>query len=208
MFTFKKIQSLILIFTFSSCSVATLRVESQPDAADVYVNVNGQPSKKIGQTPLSLTESSLGAGDQSFEITVSKDGFQTENVLVPPTTFSRSTLLQIKMKEVATTNKIINDQIVQKVASQTAYVQSMIKMKEYELAEQTLITLIAQYSGVATFHELLGNIHYLKRDLSKALSSYRKAYELNPGNIDTQRMINKIEDIRGERGTTSVRGTR
>lgn len=184
---------------FVSCSVATIRVESQPEGADVFANINGQSSRKIGQTPLNLVESTLSIGDQPFQLVVSKEGFQTENILVPSTAFSRTTLLQMKLKEISSSNKVMNDQMLQKVASQTALAQSLMKSKEYEQAEQSLVAMIAHYPGVATFHELLGNIHYLRRDLSKALTSYRKAYELNPSNIDTQRMINKIEDIRGER---------
>jgi tetratricopeptide (TPR) repeat protein len=194
---------LFLTVALSSCSVATLRVESQPEGADVLININGQSSKKIGQTPLNLLESTLGTNDQPFQLVVSKEGFQTENILVPPTSFSRATLLQMHLKEISSSNKVMNDLVLQKVASQTALVQSLIKSKEYEQAESSLNTLIAQYPGVATFHELTGNIHYLRRDLSRALGSYRKAYDLNPSNVDTLRMINKIEGIRGERSTSS-----
>jgi hypothetical protein len=208
---FFKTKMMALIFSSAcilcSCSSSTLRVESQPEGADVFININGQSGKKIGQTPVNILESTVGNADQPFQITVSRDGFQTESVLVPPTTFSRSTTLQMKMKEISSSSKLLNDQALQKVASQTAQAQLLIKSKDYEIAEQSLNILIAQYPGVATFHELEGNIHYLRRDLAKALASYKRAYELNPSNVDTQRMINKIEDIRGERSPASG-GTR
>ena len=159
----------------------------------MLVSVSGQPHKKIGQTPVNLVEQTLGAGQESFQIIVTKDGYVSESVLIPPTTLERATTIRVNLKEMAAGNKAINEQTLQRVASTVALAQNLIKSKQYDQAEQSLSGLITQYPGVPTFHELLGNVYYLKKDLSKALVSYKKAAELDPSNVDTQRMIMKID---------------
>jgi len=184
--------SLVLVF---GCSTGTLRVESAPESADVFVNVQGQAPRKVGQTPMNIIESTLAIGNEPFQITVQKEGYQSENILIPATSLSRATVIQMKLKENSNSNKAMNDQTLQRVASAVAQAQSLIKAKDYESAERSLTNVSSQFPGVSTLHELLGNVYYLRRDLQRALASYRRAYELNPSNPDTQRMIGKIEEI-------------
>ena len=37
-------------------------------------------------------------------------------------------------------------------------------------------------------HELLGSAYYLKKDFRSSLGAYRKAFSLNPDNMDAYRM--------------------
>lgn len=187
--------SISILFLFSGCSSSQLRVESTPEGADVSVVLAGQTPRKIGQTPLNLVEKTIGIENTDYQIILSKDGFYPENVLVPSTVFPKNSNIRAQLKEVNTANKALNEKTLQTLASAVAGAQNFLKNKQYELAEQSLSSVMNQFPGVPTLHELMGNIHYLKRDLNKALLSYRKAYELNPSNLDTQRMISRIESM-------------
>lgn len=202
-------KKLILVFLFlnlAACSTGNLKVESQPDGAEVYVSVNGQSAKKVGVTPLSIAENQVNSGNDPFQISVMKEGYATEHVLAPATTFARSSNIQVKLKEQINAKQSVNDEILQKVSSQVAYSLELIKNKEYDNAERNLQNLQSQFPNVATIHELLGNVYYLKKDLSRAYSSYKKALALNPNNLDTTRMIQKIEGIRSDLRSPSASG--
>lgn len=181
-----------------SCSTSTIRVESQPEAADVYVLVNGQTAKKVGVTPLMIQENQINSGNEAFQLSIIKDGFQTEHILAPATSFARTSNVQVTLKEMSGSKTSINDEVLQKVSSQVAYTQSLIRSRDYDGAERTLLTILPQFPNVATFHELLGNVYYLKKDLQRAHTSYKKALDLNPSNTDTVRMIQRIEGIRSD----------
>ena len=98
------------------------------------------------------------------------------------------------MQELASNKNKSSDEI-QKVASQVAQVQNLIKTKDFLQAEKNLLMMISQNPNVATYHELLGNVYYLKKDTQSALASYKKANEMYPGNPDTMRMINKLQNF-------------
>lgn len=187
-----------LSLSYIACSTGNLKVESQPEGAEVYVSVNGQTARKVGVTPLSIPENQVNSGNDSFQISVMKDGYASEHVLAPGTTFARSSNIQVKLKEQINSKQNNSDEALQKVSSQVAYSIELIKNKEYENAERSLLNLQTQFPNVATIHELLGNVYYLRKDLSKAYSSYKKALNLNPNNLDTTRMIQKIEGIRSD----------
>ena len=204
----------------SSCAGGSLRVDGQPSAAEVSVVVGNQPPKKLGQIPLNLSENSIDARGEPFQLIISKDGFYTENILVGPSLPSRTTDIKISLKAMAdgkvdeavmqrlakTERAVVADEVLQKVASGVAQTLRFLTVKQYDQAQQTLAVLIAEYPSVSTLQELMGNIHYLKKDLPKALTFYRKALELNPSNFETQRMVNKIEMIRGDHMPASQGG--
>jgi TolA-binding protein len=195
----------LILFTVS-CTTGNLRVESQPEGAEVYVAINGQTSRKIGVTPLSVPESQINSGNESFQISILKEGYAPEHILAPATTFASSSNVQVKLKEQLNAKQAVNDEVLQKISSQIAYSIELIKNKEYDSAERSLLNLQTQFPNVATIHELLGNVFYLRKDLSKAHGYYRRAAILNPNNLDTTRMIQKIEGIRSDLRSPSSAG--
>ena len=195
---FLRFLCLMSCVSLCNCAASTLKVESQPEGADVYVSVPGQTARKIGVTPLAIAESQVNSGTDAFQISVMKDGFATENILSPSTVFSRATSVQVRLKESGSTKQTLNDELLQKLTSQVAYTQNQIRAKDYDGAERTLSSLMPQFPNVATLHELLGNVYYLKKELNKAHASYKRALDLNPANTDTLHMIQKIENIRSD----------
>ncbi len=183
----------------NSCSSGTIKVESLPEGAEIFISVNGQMPRKVGVTPLVVQESQINSGNESFQISVSKEGFLSENILAPGSIFPRSSTVQVKLKEINTGKKVgQNDDSLQKISSSIAQIVDNIKNKEYDLAEKNLVNLQSQFPSVSTIYELLGNVFYLKKDLAKAHGFYKRALDLNPNNSDTSRMIQKIESIRSD----------
>lgn len=180
-----------MVFSAVGCSTSQIQISSQPDNADVYISSKSVSAKKLGVTPLSLNESDVSSINEAYQITLSKSGFENATTLVPATTFTRNVTLSIKLQELASSKNKSTDEI-QKIASQVADTQNLIKRKDFVQAEKNLLMMISQNPNIATFHELLGNVYYLKKETQSALASYKKANELFPGNPDTMRMINKL----------------
>lgn len=186
------IQILTSVFLMSACSTGQLRVNSQPESADVYISSVTIPNKKIGTTPLVQAEDLVVNLNEPYQLTVSKTGFEDSHILIPTTTLKRNVNISVKLTELAS-NKPQTAAEIDKVASQVAEVQNLIKTKNLIPAERKILIMISENPNVATFHELLGNVYYLKKDPQSALASYKKANEIVPGNPDTMRMINKLQ---------------
>lgn len=182
-------------FVHLGCASSILNVESEPSGAEVYISQAQRPPIKIGQTPLKIEERKLTTGIEPFQITISKEGYLNEHVLVPHSTLSRNTAIAVRLKSDLSKISQSSDQL-EKVASATAQSQYLIKIKDFDRAEQSLLTYSIQYPSVATFHELLGNVYYLKKDFNKALGSYKQAVLLNPKNNETRSMIERLESMR------------
>ncbi len=185
----------VYMILISACASSSLQVQSEPTGADVYLKSSRGSFAKIGQTPLQVGEAQVVQQGESFQLTVSKDGYSSEHVVVPPSHMSRATSISVRLKENAKSSN--NEENLDKVAGGVAQIQQMIRLREFERAAQTLLVYSTQYPSVSTFHELLGNVYYLQKDLGKALQSYKKAAELNPRNLDTQNMIQRLSDYKG-----------
>lgn len=189
----------VILFSIASigCASSILKVESEPAGAEVYISQANRPAIKIGQTPLSIEESKLATGVEPFQITISRDGYLNEHILVPHSTLNRNTSIAVRLKGDMSKLSQSGDQL-DKVASATALTQHLIRIKDFDRAEQNLLSYTTLYPSVATFHELLGNVYYLRREYNRALSSYRQAESLNPKNNDTRIMIERLQAMKKE----------
>ncbi len=179
------------VFILFGCGTGQIQISSQPDNAEVYISSKSMSTKKLGLTPLNLSESEISSSNETYQITIAKSGYENATTLIPATTIHRNVNLSVKLQELASSKNKSSDEL-QKIASQVAETQNLIKTKDFVQAEKNLLMMISQNPNIATFHELLGNVYYLKKDTQSALASYKKANELFPGNPDTMRMINKL----------------
>lgn len=206
-----KIKSLNLISTLESakislffawilltaCTTSMLTVQTSPEGADVYVVYPGQQPSRLGKTPLSMDSYPLSSqpGD-SIKLIVEKEGFRAEHYLVPKTVFAASIRLDIEMREsklpAACTDQ---DAAVEEVARSVAQAQSHIQAKMYDNALRILKNLNDKFPNSSVVYDLMGNTHYLMKDLEKALISYEKSLRLSPNNSETQRMVVKLKQI-------------
>ncbi|MBS1958104.1 MAG: tetratricopeptide repeat protein [Bdellovibrionales bacterium] len=180
------------LFTLSSCATQELRVESNPDGADVSVIDASRAPKRIGVTPIVLTQANApGIFKSSMQVNVTKEGYKTQSVFVPETSVSSNGQLVVQLKR--DDAGFLND-----AAEQVAQVQRMIFKKNYNEAERLLQESISKNPSVAVFHSLLGNVYYLQKNTSRALDSYQRAQSLEPNNVDVAKMIQKLKGIKGE----------
>jgi predicted Zn-dependent protease len=92
------------------------------------------------------------------------------------------------------------EQTMQDLSSGVAEVQALIGGRNLDEAERKLNSLVARYSGIAVLYDLLGNIYYIRKDVGRALTAYKKSQQISPGSIETERMIKKLQEIRSPGG--------
>lgn len=194
----------LIIPILSGCSGPILRVESNPEGADVFAGRAESTPIKIGKTPITITrESAPDLFSEGCQIGLSKDGFASESLFVPKTTLSNGTARwTVTLKQQAVTSQPENKdqaQAINAVAQGIAEAQQKIFSKNYSEAQRILEMLAANYSNVALVHDLLGNVFYIQKNTSRALVAYRRSYELNPNSPETMRMIEKLSTIQGSR---------
>lgn len=181
-----------------ACSTKPIKVESQPPGADIYAIQPGQTPRKLGVTPLTLDEQSI-AGTPTTQISASLKGRQTQTIIVPSSAFGQTGQVTFNLQEPALPAACEKqEESLERLARGVAEAQSHLAGRKLDQAQITLNTLVGEFETVSVLHDLLGNVHYLRKDLSSALESYRRSYELNPNNSETFRMIKKIESLRGE----------
>lgn len=186
--------SFLVVLGLSGCATSGLQVQSEPSGADVYFKSSEGTLTKIGTTPLSLDESRLPHSRKAFQITLSKEGYLSEHFVIPAARMPQETQISVSLKENLTNKN--SESKLDHVASNVASIQQLIRNRDLDRAEQTLLLMVTQYPDVSTFHELLGNVFYLKKDLSQALTSYRRASALNPKSIETKNMIQRLSEFK------------
>lgn len=189
----KEFSKILISFSLlmSGCASNQLTVESTPEGADVYV-VGNNSKQKVGKTPMTLTNSNAPAlFKDTIQVSVQKEGFKSESFMVPPasTTANGRISAQLAQMDSATTTNEVSEGVAQ--------ILRMIYKKNYGEAERSLSTYTTKFANVPIFWDLLGNVHYLQKNLDRALSSYQTSLSLNPQNAETQRMIGKIKSMRG-----------
>lgn len=187
----------------TGCGSQGIRVESKPSGADVTLILKGQSAKKVGQTPLLLTEKEMESTKDSFQLVISSKGHNPQAILVPPTVISRSGSVFFDLEEsilpIACTNQ---DVAISKAARGVAESLGYISQKKYDQAETLLTTLTVEFSNLSILHDLLGNVFFLQKKFDRALESYRRSAQINPGNSEVLKIIQKLEAMKSPGGST------
>ncbi len=202
MTTASKYFSFIIVATLlTACAASDLKVTSTPEQADVYLAYEGEQPVKIGQTPLRIDERISSANRGKYvTIQIKKDGYKTESVLIPLNPLKSTVEISTSLDEAKLPETCQNQTAaVEKISKGIADAQSMLKIGNVSAAQTRLIALINDYPNVSVLHDLLGNAYYISKNLTSALESYQRSLNLDPTNADTQRMVNKIKEIVGQR---------
>lgn len=190
---------LVSALMLSGCASSFVRVTSNPEGADIHLIRTNSPPLKIGSTPLAITpEAYPEAFTDNIQLAVSKNGFNTESIIVPKSGFQSHAKLHFNLREPSPSGACAGtDKTFEEIAQGVAESQRQLLKKNTPEAKRLLTGMISKFPGVATFHNLLGNAFYLERDINSALESYRRARDLQPSNYDTIRMIDKLQNMRG-----------
>lgn len=203
---FSKISLAILIgIGASHCSSPQLVVETDPPGADVSISLPGQAPRKVGSSPYTLSATDINDRGSALHILVSKEGFLTNSVMIPPTLTSRAGKVNFKLEEQVLPSQCLKQtDALNNVGRSVAEAQSLIRVKNLDAAEKLMTNLNVQYPGLSVTYDLLGNIYYLRRQFDKALLAYKKSLSLAPENANTQTIIKQIEGIQGVRPSGGV----
>lgn len=185
----------------SACAGGSLRVSSSPEQAEVFLTREGEAPMKLGQTPLYIEETQM-SGSRSGYVTISvkKEGYQAESIVVPVAATRTRIEVSSKLTEIVLPQQCLNQSAaLDKLSRGIADVQSLIKSRNLESAQNRINNLLNEYPSIPVLYDLMGNVHYINRNLEAALGSYQKSLTLDPTNMDTQRMVNKLRDIVGSR---------
>lgn len=202
-FSLCKTVMLFSAFAVVGCTTQGLRVQSAPEGADVWVHLFGGSPLKVGKTPLELdARNTPGIFTESFQVQVSKEGYQPQSVLVPKlSTMGGTGRVNFNLEDAALP-KVCQAQETSfnEMARGVAEVSNYIQTKRFTEASSLLQPLLAKFNSVAVLHDLQGNIHFLQKDLNRALDSYKKSNALSPNNPTTLRMIQRIQQLQGQPG--------
>lgn len=182
-----------MIFTFTIISLcfgawaSVLKIRSAPEAAEIYIVNPGSAPIRVGQTPfesnLDVFIGSYVKAD-SFLLEIKKNGHIPYRVLLAKTA-------QVDMELSATLE--LDPTIPQykehdNLMNELFEVQRMIRGRNFTDALGKLTTLEKQNPKLSVIPELKATAYYMNKDIENALSYYRKAFSINPENIDAYRM--------------------
>lgn len=201
-----KFKSSLLLLLFSvGCASSTLRVNTAPEGADVVVTTRDRTPVKLGKSPIDIDSSTYPElFRESVQVEVSKEGHLPISVVVPRLPAGGIGRINLNMQG-NELPKVCQDQNASAnlLAKGIADAASMVNRKRFDDATRILEDLAVKFGTVSVIHDLLGNVYFLQRNLDRALESYRRSNRLSPNNVDTLRMIERIEKVQG-RGSAGV----
>lgn len=167
---------------------AEIEIKSSVEDADIYISADANASPtKIGKTPFKRNLDELLSSyvkNNTFIITLKKDGHEDYNVL-----FTKTTDVDIKLNVNLKVNEDIRkikeyDQMMAKLFG----VQKLIRGGNINDALAQLDNLEKDFQGFSIISELKATAYYLSKNVEKALSYYRKAFAENENNKDAYKM--------------------
>lgn len=187
----------LVVFTLILASCASImntdtqvELTSLPVGAEVWQIKAGSPLRKLGETPMVLTTREVSELDaEPTQLRMQKDGYRAQNILLSPTPRSHAQLY-IKLDEVLSEDKMLSE-----LAKQIAEVQFLISRKDYAIAETQALQLTGKFPTISVAWDLLGNIYFIQKSYSKALSVYKKSLEIEPTNSGASRMVRRLESL-------------
>lgn len=186
---------LFALFLVASCASPSLvGMKSYPENSQVYVKTKEGEVKEIGKTPFSLSRSeifSYGSGISALEFR--KDGYETEKIVLADNGRTDSYDVSVKLSEKRKETKEDNNKALEILAKGLAKSLHLTMKKDYEKAQIVLENLIQNYPSVSVCHDLLGNVFFLKHENNLALQSYEKSLLINPDNIETKQMVQRLK---------------
>lgn len=178
--------ALLILFSCSRLP-QNARITSFPEGASVATQDKEGKISTLGTTPL---ETQLPDG--ITDLIISKEGFGEERILVMA---DGSSALQIsaKLRPKPKEGSVESGPRLERLARDIVRAHNLIGKKSFGEARSILTSLSSEYPYVSVTYDLLGNVSYLERDSDRALSYYEKSLSLNPENIETRRMVERLK---------------
>jgi hypothetical protein len=186
-----------------ACATGGARVEvkSTPEGAEVaVVRPNNGGLIPLGKTPLLLSpEQFPDLGARLLTLQVRKDGYQSENIILPEGATAGLAQMNFTLRDAnpsAATGKS-NESAQNELARGIANIHKQVAKKNLDDAIRMIDNLLARYPRVATLYDLLGGVHYLRKDSNRALDAFKRSLDLEPNNAETSRLVEKLQSFQG-----------
>ncbi len=145
--------------------------------------------REIGKTPLEIDMDRLSEMVNSGPIVVklTKRGYQQREYIIPNlynTTLSIDAFLYPSISDYRQTNGLI---------AKLFESQRLIKKKQFDEAIKVTDDIVKTNPNIASAYEMYGTIYFLKKDYQKSYENWIKVIELEPGNVEAQKMVELIE---------------
>jgi tetratricopeptide (TPR) repeat protein len=177
----------LCLFSFSALA-AKLEIKSNPPEAELYVySDSSSEPEKIGKTPFKADLQELidtYVKKNIFILELRKDGFENYKIL-----FTRNAESDISLSvNLEVSKKIATIKAHDTLMSRLFEVQRLIRAKNYGDAISKLDELEEKFPHFSIIAELKATAYYMNKDIEKSLSYYRRAFALNPDNVDAYKM--------------------
>lgn len=189
--------TLILMTLAVGCAAPKVRVESNPEGAEVYLaNAKSQDKKFIGKTPLEIDLKKFSdqvqappASRQFVRIVTEKKDYDSKELLVPVGSFGvLDTTVRVKLdpsKPKSDNSKLVVQYLVN--------AQELINRGDFDRADLEVERSIQLEGSNPWAYSMRGHIYLLKKDYKKSLAAFEKAIEIDPSN---EVLLKKIVNTR------------
>lgn len=199
-YKFRCLATLFVFIVLSSCATQPRLSIKSPQKEISYSLYAQNKLQKNGVLPFEDDLSALYSNSQIIEIELSGEGLQTKRLIMPKARFIQEVAIDVSLDK--STNDpvgegqlrdLMNSKNLDELVKEVISFQSLVSNRRLDEANVVAKRLSTQYPRTSVFYDLLGNISYLQGNLSSALSFYKKAEELNPGNQERDQIISTIQ---------------
>jgi tetratricopeptide (TPR) repeat protein len=193
-----KVFLILALLQLAACgSSGGVKLNSVPEGASVTLHGSGGSARDLGKTPLQLSGSELSnSGGRLSSLTISKEGHKEHHVLLGRDRGSESYDILVTLQPQMEDPKVLDIRSRQeRLAKLLVQAHNLTAQKRYDEAERVLGGVLQDYPQVSVGHDLMGNVNYLQKDLKSALRSYERSLQLNPENIETRQMIDRLKGM-------------
>ena len=198
------------IVTLSGC-VHKITVNSNPTEADVWlINTQGPGRTALGKTPL---KERVIPDTETAVIEIEKVGFLPKQVvigLLPGAKYSIVTNLQRispeylaerSRKDLAQRLDQNLEELKKLQSAIAARIPEILELKELVSAQKSAEVFKQEalmkdaWSGIAIFHQLLGDFYAAQGNVVEARKRYDQALKIDPKNVDVQKRIQTLPSV-------------
>lgn len=182
------------------CCIANadeLKISSDPSDANLSIrDFGGTISNKIGKTSYVGNLQELAASYSKtgfFIVVIEKEGYLPQSIVLSDMLKSDLSL-NFNLEPVQEFTKYKQ---VDKAINELFEAQRLIRASQFDEAIEKLKAVESSEKSLSIVPELIASTYYLKKDMTNALTWYRKAYRVNPDNKDAFMMKSYLEKSLG-----------
>lgn len=174
-----------------SSSPALAMISSFPEGATVSLKSSDGGMKTLGVAPLEIPIDSATSA-----VVISKESFEEQQVVIVGASGSRVEVSARLQSKNDSNREAESATRLEKLARELVSAHNLMTQKRFPQAQLILMSLTRDYPSVSVSYDLLGNISYLQKDSPKALEFYERSLRINPENVETKNMINRLKGKR------------